>query len=260
MWRKFTEEKTLYFNNNAKIYDDIRPGYPDEVYEIISKHKIFNKNSNILEIGAGNGMASLEIYNKWSPKLALIEPGNILCELLYQKFNGNRDITIENTTFEKYQNKILFDAVFSATAFHWLDLAVKYKKTHEILKDDGLLIVYWNNYGIENNEAENKIQSIYTKYKESMNDGRSVYERQMEKIETRKKEINESGYFKIADHKIIKKVRKYTADDYIKLLKTFPDHSEMPGDFFDEVKETIMGNRNAIDARIIINLEIAKKV
>jgi hypothetical protein len=55
--------------------------------------------------------------------------------------------------------KILFDAIFSATAFHWIDLSTKHKKCCEALNNDGLLVVYWNNYGIEDNE----IQGIYIK-------------------------------------------------------------------------------------------------
>jgi hypothetical protein len=52
------EEKALYFNNNYQIYGNARSGYPNEIYEIISDYKYFDTDSNILEIGAGNGAAS----------------------------------------------------------------------------------------------------------------------------------------------------------------------------------------------------------
>jgi SAM-dependent methyltransferase len=252
-------KNALHFDDNFEIYDNVRPGYPKEVYETISKHIKLNKDSNILEIGAGNGIASQEIYNRWSPKLTLLEPGNNLVELLYRKFKLNKDITIKNTAFEKYESKIFFDAVFSATAFHWLDMATKYKKTYGVLKKDGLLILYWNNYGIENNEMENKIQKIYTRHGNGISDGRTGYERQMEKIEKRRMEIEGSKYFKVIEHKIIKTVKEYNADDYIKLLKTFPDHLKMGKNFFDEVKEEIK-KENKIGVKIIVNLEIANKI
>jgi SAM-dependent methyltransferase len=254
------EEMALHFNNNAQIYDTVRPGYPNEIYEIISNYKHFNTDSNILEIGAGSGIASQEIYNKWQSNLVLIEPGNNLCELLDNKFKNNGNIKIENTTFEKYQNKILFDAIFSATAFHWIDVSMKYKKSYEVLHNDGLLILYWNNYGIEINSMENEIQKIYFKNRNGISDGKSVYERQMEKIESRKMEVEESEYFKIIEHKIIKNTREYTADNYIKLLKTFSDHSKMDKEFFNEIKKVINKNGNRIIIRIIINLEIAEKL
>jgi len=253
------EEKSLHFDNNFQIYDSVRPGYPQEVYEIISKYKKLETKSNILEIGAGNGIASQEMNNKWQSKMVLIEPGENLCELLYNKFKINKNIKIENTTFEKYQNQIIFDAIISATAFHWLDSSIKYKKSYDMLKDDGLLILFWNNFGIENEEMENAIQKVYTKYGKGTEDGKSTYERQMERIESRKTEIEESDLFEIIDHKIIKSTKEYKVENYIKLLKTFSDHLEMEEGFFEEIGDIIKQNGNNIKVRIVVNLEIAKK-
>ena len=81
----------------------------------------------------------------------------------------------------------------------------------------------------------------------------------MEKIENRRKEINESDYFKIIEHKIICNTLEYTKDEYMQLLKTFPDHSELNNNFWFEMEQTIKENRNNINVRITINLEIADK-
>jgi phospholipid N-methyltransferase len=254
------EGKALHFDNNSQIYDNVRPGYPEEIYTTISKYKIFDANSNILEIGAGNGAASEEIYSKWLSKLVLIEPGTNLCKILSEKFNGNKKIAIENITFEKYQNKILFDAVFSATAFHWIDSEIKYKKSYGLLKEDGLLILYWNNYGVENNNLSGKIQNTYTKYGGGISDGKSVYEKQMETIEKRRNEIEESKYFRVIEHKITVNIIEYDVDGYIKLLKTFPDHTKMGRGFFEEIRETILDDGGKIDVRRLTNLEVGKKM
>jgi SAM-dependent methyltransferase len=253
------EGNALHFDTHSEIYNDVRPGYPGEIYEIISNHKLFDKNTNILEIGSGNGIASLEIYNKWRPKLTLIEPGDNLCALLKERFNGNSDIRIYNTSFEEYDDKMMFDAIFSATAFHWCDIKTKYIKSSELLKDNGLLILYWNNYGIEDEKISEEIQNIYVKHGRGIRNGKSAYEVQMEKIESRKREIEESGYFKILEHKIIKTVKEYNGNDYIKLVRTFPDHVKLDDKFFDEINTIIIKNGNSITVRILVNLEIAKK-
>jgi SAM-dependent methyltransferase len=253
------EEKSLHFDSHSQIYDSVRPGYPQEIYEIISNHIKLGTNSNILEIGAGNGIASREIYKKWESKMTLIEPGENLCELLYDRFLNNKNITVKNTTFEKYQTECKFDAIFSATAFHWLDLSIKYIKSYDLLNNNGLLVLFWNNYGIENSEMENEIQKIYTKYGKGIKDGKSSYEKQIKKIESRKIEIEKSNLFNIIEHKIIKNIKEYTMDNYIKLLKTFSDHSEIEDGFFEEIKETIKKHGNKIEVRILVNLEIASK-
>ncbi|MDR0374223.1 MAG: class I SAM-dependent methyltransferase [Treponema sp.] len=253
------EENALHFDTHSGIYSDVRPGYPNEVYETISKYKLFNKNSNILEIGSGNGIASQEIYNKWQPKLTLIEPGNNLHNLLKDRFNKNGGIKIYNTSFEEYNNEAVFDAIFSATAFHWCDIKTKYKKVHALLKNDGILILYWNNYGIEDEETYKEIQNIYVKYGKGRKDGKSVCEMQMEQIENRKREIEESGCFEILEHKIIKTVKEYDGNDYIKLIKTFSDHGKLNDKFFSEIN-AIIKNENEIKVRIVVNLEIARKI
>jgi SAM-dependent methyltransferase len=257
---KTMEERAIHFNKNYKIYDNIRPGYPNEIYEIISKYRSFDKNSDILEIGAGNGVASNEINNKWQANLTLLEPGGNFCELLQLKFRNNNNVKIINLSFEKYENNELFDAIFSATAFHWLDLSIKYKKSYELLKNDGLLILFWNNYNFENIGIKDKIQKIYEKYGKGFNDKKSNYERQMEKIESRRKEIDESNYFKVIEHKIIKNLFEYSTYEYIQLLKTFSDHSEFDSKFWEEMEQIIINNGNKINVKIISNLEIANKL
>jgi SAM-dependent methyltransferase len=253
------EENALHFDTHSEIYNDVRPGYPNEVYEIISKYKSFGKNTDILEIGSGNGIASQEIYTKWQPKMTLIEPGDNLYNLLKSKFSKSKGTKIYNTSFEEYNNETLFDAIFSATAFHWCDIRIKYKKAYNLLKEDGLLILYWNNYGIEDERVSGEIQNIYIKYGKGIKDGKSAYEMQMEKIENRKKEIEESGYFRLLEHKIIKTVKGYGGNDYIKLVKTFSDHTKLDDEFFKEMNETIIKNGNKIEVRITVNLEIAEK-
>ncbi|MCL2478265.1 MAG: class I SAM-dependent methyltransferase, partial [Treponema sp.] len=210
------EKETLHFDNNFLTYNKIRPGYPKEIYEMVSKHKKLDGNSAVLEIGAGNGIASREIYDNWHPKLTLIEPGKNFCSILAEQFTNIKDIKIENTTFDKYNSTILYDAIFSATAFHWLDISLKYKKSFEMLKEDGLLVLYWNYYGIEDTEMENSIQSIYLKYGMGTEDGKNGYEKQIDKINSRRKEIEESNYFKILEHKSIKRIIEYSASDNTK--------------------------------------------
>jgi hypothetical protein len=42
------EENALHFDTHSGIYSDVRPGYPNEVYETISKYKL--KNDKIMKI------------------------------------------------------------------------------------------------------------------------------------------------------------------------------------------------------------------
>jgi SAM-dependent methyltransferase len=248
------------FNDNFQLYDDVRPGYPEELYNDIENLISINSDTNVLEIGAGNGIATLEIYNKWHLKIDAIEPGNELCGIMHKRFNGNDNISILNDTFENITTNKKYDIIISATAFHWLDLNSKYKQCHNILKENGCLIIYWNNYGIENDEIGNMIQEIYNKNSEiKFTDNKTASEMQMKKIESRKNELENSKYFKLVFHKIYKRIINYSTDDYIKLLHTYSDHTKYDDNFFDDIRKIINENGGKIGVRVLTNLEIGKK-
>jgi len=250
--------KSNHFNEQFEIYN-IRPGYPKELYDEIAENIVIDSHSKVLEIGGGNGIASREIYNKWGSKMVLIEPGRNFHKMLTHLFAANNDISIENTTFEKYQTSIKFDAMFSATSFHWLDHSVKYRKSSVLLKDGGRLILYWNNFQIEDAATNNEVQKLYTRYGMRSHKQENYQKIQLDKIESRKKEIAESGYFRIIKHSIFKNISNYSTDQYINLLRTFPDHSTLPESFFDEVASITSLNGNKIQVSILTNLEIAEK-
>ena len=54
----------LYFDKHAKLYDEVRPDYPDEIYKIIAENLDESDYENWLEIGAGNGVSSVQIIDK----------------------------------------------------------------------------------------------------------------------------------------------------------------------------------------------------
>jgi len=147
--------KISSFDSIANIYDKVRPGYPQQLYLDISQAKVFNKNMTILEIGSGTGKATIEILNYFNAKVIALEPSRECYEIIKNKTINYSDLKIENTTFEKYDNKnILFDGVFSATSFHWTDAYVKYINAYNLLKNDGLLVLYWNNYLVKNKKQK----------------------------------------------------------------------------------------------------------
>ena len=53
------------FDNIADIYEKVRPGYSDEVYNLVEKYTSLSPDSKILEIGAGDGKATSEMNNRW---------------------------------------------------------------------------------------------------------------------------------------------------------------------------------------------------
>lgn len=252
----------LSFNKNIDSYIIARPGYPNEMYEKINIIKNINCESKILELGCGNGIATKEIIDKWNPYIIGIEPGNELYEKLKINLVDNKKIHLENIVYEDYQSEECFDAIVSATSFHWMDKNIKYKKSYKLLKNNGVLILYWNYFANNNTEIEKIINELYIKYGFERKI-KSNEEIQNDKMKERNIEIESSGLFTVIENSIMENVILYSVDRYIELLKTFPDHSveKKPkiNEMYDKIRIELSKYNNEIYMKIRTNLIIARR-
>ncbi|MFU8786595.1 MAG: class I SAM-dependent methyltransferase [Candidatus Izemoplasmataceae bacterium] len=131
------------FNQDAKAYHEARPSYPDEVIEWVVTVTEVKKEDTIIEVGAGTGKATKKFLER-GLRIHAIELGSEMAKHLLLFCKGN--ISVDVTTFEDWSSDDLFQSamVLSATAFHWVDPAIRYKKAHLCLKDDGHLVLLWN--------------------------------------------------------------------------------------------------------------------
>jgi trans-aconitate methyltransferase len=251
------------FNEIAQLYDNARMGYPSQIYEVINIYTGINQSSRILEIGCGSGIATQEIYGKWNSNITAIDPGLQLLEIAQKKSPMNSSIEYVNCRFEDFKSPEKFDAVFSANAFHWLDKRTKYKKSNELLNKEGKLILFWNNYLIEDEDVHNDIQNIYAKFHPdgSMKNARLHYKN---KIRNRKNEINNSLFFDLLVHHEYSSSINMNSIQYINLLKSFSNNSYLEDDklkrFYNEVESYIISIGHHLKISVVVNLEISKKI
>ncbi|HBK31277.1 MAG TPA: hypothetical protein DDZ96_12445 [Porphyromonadaceae bacterium] len=128
--KKQHEKKQVdFFDKISDVYPEIRPGYNEEIYKAISQFIETGPYYKIVEIGAGNGIATERINEIWNGEITLIEPSKKLSYLLKERFKNHSNKKIINEYFEKVKlEKGYFDAIFSATSFHWLDGKTKFRK------------------------------------------------------------------------------------------------------------------------------------
>lgn len=249
------------FDAVSSEYTDARPDYDKRLFQSIETVRLFTRDSRILELGAGTGIATRQMAELWHPDITAVEPGEHLIAEARKRLAGYDDITFYNTTFESYDpGNVLFDAVVSATSFHWLDSDTKYRKSSALLRDRGVLIVFWNYYGRDESALSAIIDGLYQKYGMSQ-PGTDMRRLQQEKMESRSREIRESGYFNLIKEDFFTSRITYTAARYISLLKTFSDHSRVPHihSFYDEVSAAIENCGGTINVLITTQLEIAEK-
>lgn len=138
------EEGGAVFDGLARLYDAARPGYPAEALADLGERCRLAPPSRVLEVGCGTGQLTRDLAAVGC-RIHCLEPGPALAGLARQNLAGAPHVTVATTTFEAAPDEPgAYDAVVSATAFHWLDPATSFAKAAGLLHPGGSLALLTN--------------------------------------------------------------------------------------------------------------------
>jgi SAM-dependent methyltransferase len=143
------QEGRALFGADPLNYDEIRPPYPEQIYEFLLTTGALRANRSTLEIGAGTGLATRRLLDFGVNPLAVIEPDPrfipMLTSLARLYKAEVRCIT------ESFEEAVLpnshYDLVVAATSFHWIQPSIGLAKVAAILKPGGHVALWWNVFG-----------------------------------------------------------------------------------------------------------------
>ncbi len=127
------------FDDVAAEYDRHRPSYPDELIDQACQVAGIASGDQVLEVGCGSGQLTRGLLARGLHVTAL-EPGTRLIALARQNLEGAGAVELVNAQFEDaLLPREQFQAVFSASAFHWIDPRVSWQKAADVLVPGGTL-------------------------------------------------------------------------------------------------------------------------
>ena len=127
------------FDDVAAEYDRHRPAYPDELVDQACRVAGIGSGDHVLEVGCGSGQLTRGLVARGLHVTAL-EPGKNLIALARQNLEGAEEVEFVNAQFEDaLLPREQFQAVFSASAFHWIDPEVSWQKAADVLVPGGTL-------------------------------------------------------------------------------------------------------------------------
>ena len=127
------------FDEIAAEYDRRRPTYPDELIDQACQVAEIGSGDHVLEVGCGSGQLTRGLVARGLHVTAL-EPGKSLIALARQNLEGAGEVEFVNAQFEEaVLPREQFEAVFSASAFHWIDPKVSWQKAADVLVPGGTL-------------------------------------------------------------------------------------------------------------------------
>ena len=250
------------FDNAAADYEVSRPIYMKELFDAIFKYKQINPGSNVLEIGIGTGKATLPILEKRCNLIAL-EPGEQLAKITNKKFKKYDNFLMYNQTLQNFTYPAnSFDFIYSATAFHWIPEEYGYKRVYELLKDGGVFARFSYHAGQDKKRKilTSEIQELYKKYMNFKDEPKEYCENEAKKLA----QIAEKYGFVDTKYNLYHMTKDFTADEYVGLLNTYPDHMMIEKTnrekLFNGIHTTINKNGGVITVYYTMDLELARKL
>lgn len=198
----------------------------------------------MLEIGCGTGKATLPMLERGF-EIVCVELGADLARVARRNLVG-RQAEVHVSPFEEWDwAGRQFDLVYVATAWHWLDPAVRLRKAHALLRPGGHL-AHWKAMhafppGFDPFFTE--IEAVYDEIGENWSGDWPPPPPDL--MSDEREEIEASGLFDDVTVRRYVWDAVYTAEQYIAVISTFSGHIAMAEDkreyLYKEIRRRISG-------------------
>jgi ubiquinone/menaquinone biosynthesis C-methylase UbiE len=136
--RSRRRHRRTLFDSVAELYQTSRRGYPDHIVEFVATTAALGPGSRALEVGCGTGQLT-ESLARLGLALTAIDIGPSMVEAARRRLASSA-VTFQVSSFEDFAGaKASFDLIISATAFHWVDPDIKFRKPARLLRPGGWL-------------------------------------------------------------------------------------------------------------------------
>jgi SAM-dependent methyltransferase len=125
------------FNEVPELYDRVRPAYPPELIADLVAITGMDERSAVLEVGCGTGQATRSLA-ALGCSVTAVEPGAGMVAVARQRLAACRNVQVETSTFEEWDDRgRRFDVLVAASAWHWVDPSVGWRRAHEVIRRGG---------------------------------------------------------------------------------------------------------------------------
>jgi SAM-dependent methyltransferase len=213
------------FDTAADLYEAARPAYPDELFDDLVELARLEPGDRLLEIGCGTGKATRSMLERGFP-VVCVKMGPQLAERARRSLAG-LPVELHVAPFEEWEGEPeAFDLVYAATAWHWLDPLVRYRKAHRLLRSGGHL-AFWSAlhaFPVGFDPFFSDIQEVYEAIGERSEEWPPP---PPEAVSDESAEVEASGLFEDVEVRRYVWGLWYTTEEYLALLNTFSGHIVM---------------------------------
>ena len=137
-------DATGRFTSRAESYERGRPGYPVALLDFCRTSLALRAEHVIADVGSGTGILS-ELFLRNGNRVMAIEPNGDMRAAAERRLGGNGGFNSVNARAEQtgLADRSV-DFVVAGQAFHWFDRAMVRVEFSRILRDQGWVVLVWN--------------------------------------------------------------------------------------------------------------------
>jgi SAM-dependent methyltransferase len=214
------------FNEDAERYDRARPRYPVKMFDDLTAAGV-GPGARVLEIGCGTGQATVALAER-GYRIVAVELGPEMATVARRNLARFDSVEVVTAAFEDWPlPDEPFDVVFSATAFHWVDPAVRVSKSADALRPSGLLAtVQTEHIALGSEGFFVAVQDCYERFDPATPPG--LRQQSASDIPEDERELASSGRFGSARFHRYEWELSYSTAEYLDLLLTYSGHRALP--------------------------------
>lgn len=211
------------FNDDAELYDKARPGYPPALVGELARVAGLAPESRVLEVGPGTGQLTRSLAG-FGCHITAVELGDAMAAVARRRLARFPRVHVRNAEFERWPlPQEPFDLVACATAFHWIDPAVRVEKAADALRVGGhLAVVVTHHVAGGTTDFFTRVQNCYERHDPATPPG--VRLRPSSEIVPDTEEFESCP--RLGDVRVTRFEQDitYTADQYLDVLRTYSGH------------------------------------
>ncbi|MFF3306475.1 class I SAM-dependent methyltransferase [Streptomyces sp. NPDC002952] len=208
------------FDGAAERYDRARPSYPPALTAELVERAALGPDSRVLELGPGTGQLTAALAESGC-EITAVERGPSLAAVARRNLSGFPRVHVEVGSFEDWPlPDEPFDLVVSATAFHWIDPAVRVAKSARALRPGGCLALVTTHHVAGGSDAFfARAQGCYERWDPATPPGLRLVDEAETATDTR--ELEQLGPVTSSRHA---REIGYSAAEYLDVLMTYSGH------------------------------------
>ena len=213
------------FDRAAERYDRVRPDYPEALFDDLVALAGLKPGDHLIEVGCATGKATRPLARRGF-LITCVELGPELAAVARLNLAGF-GVQVVRAAFEEWPPPEPAVLVYAATAWHWIDPYVRYRRAWQALRPGGHL-AFWAAGHVFPEGGDPffaEIQDIYDEIGEALPPG--TPQPRPGELADERAGIEASGLFEVTAIRHYDWDRVYPAEEYIELLETFSGHLDM---------------------------------